>query len=67
LRCKIAEAFGKWPHEVGKLPLHEYILCRNWVLAKDAEMSATKPEDDTWGEVEVTKAPWEADVVHSLT
>jgi hypothetical protein len=69
MRCKIAATFGKFPIEVAALPLSEYILCRNYVLAMDEEM-AGKPDDplgtETWGETNVAKAPWETESVTAI-
>lgn len=70
MRCKIAAAFGKFPYEVSALPLSEYKMCRDYVLAVDDEMRRANqpPEDEmeTWGNEAVAKAPWDADVVTAM-
>ncbi len=71
MRCKIAAAFGKFPSEVAKLPMTEYRMLRNYVLAVDEEMmEANKPKDgmeaETWGNADVANAPWQVETVTGL-
>lgn len=71
MRCKIAAAFGKFPAEVAKLPMTEYRMLRNYVLAVDEEaLEANKPKDgmdmETWGQPEVANAPWQVENVTGL-
>jgi hypothetical protein len=71
MRCKIAAHFGKFPFEVEALPLHEYRLMRNYVLAIDEEMRDTgKPKDEleteSWGDSTVASAPWSVDSVTGM-
>ena len=43
LICRIAEAYGKWPHEVARLPLHYYRALKDEYVRINAVPS---PKDD---------------------
>jgi hypothetical protein len=71
MRCKIAAAFGQLPSQIARLPMTEYRMLRNYVLAVDEEMQeANKPKDgmetETWGNPDVANAPWQVESVTGL-
>lgn len=61
--CVIAETFHRLPHEIAALPLSEYRLMRNYVLATKYVAKPDEDDTETWGESELAKAPWETEVV----
>lgn len=45
LICRIAETYGKWPHEVAKLPLHYYRALKDEYVRMNA-VTSSKDDDD---------------------